>query len=250
MTEISGRTTRTDTPRYYRGSPTFWRDEVVVTWNDDEKLLALYILFTPHRNPEGIFYLPLSYISADLRWTLRKVQKAINKLITDRFIFFDAKTNLMLIRNALKYQVPENPNQAESVMRRVKELPSSPLLQEFLELAKLHCYRKGAGSAAQAFCVRLAEVLAQRLPQELPQGLSEPLTLSETPTLTKNKQTLNRQAPALARELETPTLKKRSDVVCRGKRGTDEEDLPDYLREVESRIVPVANGIMGLRGRS
>lgn len=204
MTEISGRATRTDTPRYYRVCPRFWKDERVLSWSDDQKLLALHILTSPHRNPEGIFNLPLSYIAADMKWTRSKVQKAIDRLIADGFILFDHKTELMLIRNALKYQVPENPNQAESVMRRVKELPSSPLLQEFLELANQHCYRKGAGSAAQAFCVRLAEVLAQRLPQEL----SEPLTLSEAPTLTRNKKALNRQAPALARELETPNLTK------------------------------------------
>jgi hypothetical protein len=94
------------------------------------------------------------------------------------------------------------------------------LLQEFLDLAKLHCYRKGAGSAAQAFCVQLAEVLAQRLPQ----GLSEPLSLSEAPTPTQNIKTLSREAPALARELETPNLPKR-------RRSNVQENLEEILRE-------------------
>ena len=44
--------------RYHKVSPRFWADEKVLRWNDDAKMLALYLLTCPHRTTEGLFRLP------------------------------------------------------------------------------------------------------------------------------------------------------------------------------------------------
>ena len=53
---------------YWRVTPAFWGDEKVAGWNDDTRLLALYLLTCEHRTLEGLFRLPKGYIMADDLW--------------------------------------------------------------------------------------------------------------------------------------------------------------------------------------
>ena len=159
--------TRPDVPRYSRISTRFWLDERSAHWTDEIKLAALYFMTCAHRTLEGIFLLPLPYAAADLRWTVKKVRRAIEVLTAESFLRFDPTTSTLLIRNALKYQAPENENQAKSCLRRIAAMPKSALLTEFLTLAQHHCSRKGASPYAHVFY--------QLLYQQLTQPLSEPL---------------------------------------------------------------------------
>ena len=47
------------TPIYFRVSPAIWR---AGTWTDDMRVLACYLLTSPHRTLEGLFILPQGYI--------------------------------------------------------------------------------------------------------------------------------------------------------------------------------------------
>ena len=58
------------TPIYFRVSPAIWRAR---TWTDDMRLLACYLLTSPHRTLEGLFILPKGYICADLTMVSRTV---------------------------------------------------------------------------------------------------------------------------------------------------------------------------------
>ena len=58
------------TPIYFRVSPAIWRAR---TWTDDMRLLACYLLTSPHRTLEGLFILPKGYICADLTMVCRTV---------------------------------------------------------------------------------------------------------------------------------------------------------------------------------
>jgi hypothetical protein len=91
---------------------------------------------------------------------MKSWQTTLTVLKESGFLKWDSLTNVVLIVNALRYQSPENPNQTEAALRRIKDLPNTPLLQDFLSLALDHCCRKGATPAAQAF----AELLRQQLP--------------------------------------------------------------------------------------
>lgn len=145
-------TTRPDVPRYYRVACHFWSDEKVVTWPDPLKLLAFYLLTTKHRTLEGYFVLPPQYIAADMGWPLRRVLDTLTKLEEQGFVRFDPRTNLILIRNALRYQQPDSKNVQKAVLARIRNLPDNQgLLTEFIALARAHCLRSGLSPYAQGF---------------------------------------------------------------------------------------------------
>jgi hypothetical protein len=143
---------RVDVPRYYRVACRFHDDEKVRLWPDWVKLLALYLLTTKHRNLEGFFVLPPDYVAADLSWTRNRVVKGLDILQDEGFLSFDSTTNLILVRNALKYQQPDSRNVQKAVLGRIRILPENQkLLQDFIDLATEHCRKIGLSPWAQGF---------------------------------------------------------------------------------------------------
>ena len=107
---------RVDVPRYFRIACRFHDDEKVRAWPDWLKLLALYLLTTKHRTLEGFYVLPPYYAAADMGWTRSRVLKGLGILEADGFLSFDPATNLILVRNALKYQQPDSRNVQKAVL--------------------------------------------------------------------------------------------------------------------------------------
>jgi len=122
--------------RYTRIKSIFWNDEKVKLWSDDAKLLALYLLTSPHNNILGCHVLPKLYISADLNWDAKRLDEAFNQLFRDGFIKYDETNRLLLIVNYLKHNPIENGNQAKAAEKQLAELPKSPLLQDLKQLLK------------------------------------------------------------------------------------------------------------------
>ena len=137
------------TPIYFRVSPAIWRAR---TWTDDMRLLACYLLTSPHRTLEGLFILPRGYICADLQWSAERLAEPFAGLIADGFIAYDEAAEVCLIVKALKYQRPENPNMDKAAIRRLVTVPASSLDGLFL-------------ASAQQYAPRFAERLAERLPE-------------------------------------------------------------------------------------
>ena len=150
---------RANVPRYFRVSVRFWSDEQVRKWPDNVKQLALYFLTCSHRSLEGIFVLPLEYVCADLQWSARRVKKAMAVLNENGFLRYDPATKVMLIRNALRYQCPESENVIKGAIRRILDLPNTPLLDEFLALTKMHCCREDTPTLPTDFYLRLEQAL-------------------------------------------------------------------------------------------
>ena len=150
--------------KYHRVSSRFWADEKTMRWDDDTRLLALYLLTCPHRTTEGLFRLPKPYIAADLGWSMERLAKPFAKLLADGFIRYDETVSVMLLPNALKYNPPENTNQAIRAARAVAELPETPLLREFQ---------------------RLAEQYSERLAKQLAELFGNPQTQTQTQTQTQ-----------------------------------------------------------------
>lgn len=163
-----GKTPRPDVPRYFRFACHFWHDELVRQWPDQMKLFWAYLITNKHRTLEGFFVLPPQYIAADMMWSLGRVKKMLGKLEEAGCILFDPKTNLLLIRNALRYQQPESSNVLKGIISRVRSLPDNQsLLREFIESARRHCLRKGCHAQAQA----LPGLLESEFPVETGIGL-------------------------------------------------------------------------------
>lgn len=154
--------------RYYRVGPAIWDED----WDDDTTLVAFYILTCGHRNTEGLFKLPLEYAIADLgadRWSVERFRKAFDRLLADGFIEYDESARVCLISKALEWQAPENPNQVKSALKKLADLPRTPLLARFL-------------ASADAHCERLAEGLRERFGERLGEPIAEPQSPSQTQT--------------------------------------------------------------------
>lgn len=147
--------------RYYRVATTVWRQE----WDDDTRLVALYLLTSPHRTTEGLFRLPLDYARSDLRWTkpARRFDRPFEALIAEDFIAYDAKVSVCLIVNALAYQAPENPNQVKAAIKALRELPDTPLLDRLVALAATHAkaFHQELGKAFPNRCATVTETVAE-----------------------------------------------------------------------------------------
>lgn len=141
-------------PIFYRVSPAYWMNR---SWTDDMRLLGLYLLTSPHRSLEGLFWLPQQYILGDLQWSPERLAEPFAKLTADGFVDYDETAEVILITKALKYQAPANPNMVTAALRRVQTIPATRLDELFLASASRYC-----------------EPLAQRLHQLLPERFGEP----------------------------------------------------------------------------
>lgn len=122
--------------RYNKISPSFWTDRKVQAWDDDTRLLALYIMTCEHRSTEGLFRLPKAYICADLGWSPERLDKPFATLLRDDFIRYDETVSVMLLTNALKWNPTDNANHAKGAAKRVSVVPETPLLADFIQLAE------------------------------------------------------------------------------------------------------------------
>ncbi len=151
-------------PIYYRVSPSIWRERA---WTDDMRLLAFYLLTSPHRTLEGLFILPKGYIAGDLRWSTERLSEPFDGLLREGFLCYNEDEDVCLIIKALKYQRPENPNMDVSAARRIMAVPETNLDKRFIESAITY---------AERFALRLQQLLPQRFGK--PQLYSALLNLS------------------------------------------------------------------------
>ena len=117
--------------RYIRVATKFWQDEKVRALGDDSKLLYLYVLTSPHSNMAGYYVLPKPYVAYDLNRLPERLDKAFSKLLHHGLIKYCKQSDVVLIPNFLKYNPMQNQNQAKGAARRVAELPSNTLRDDF-----------------------------------------------------------------------------------------------------------------------
>lgn len=161
--------------RYSRIRSKFWTDEKVRQWDDDTRLLALYLLTSPHNNIVGCYVLPRLYACEDLGWELGRLEAAMGRLIQDGFIQYDESTRLLLVVNYLKHNPIENGNQAVAAAKQIAELPKSPILAALKLL--LEPFRK-------LFKELFDELFPEPLTEPLPERYSKPVTVSVTAPVT------------------------------------------------------------------
>lgn len=120
---------------YFRVGSQFWQDASDSGWDNDTRLIALYVLTSPHRITEGLFRLPVAYVVADTGFAQPKIEKALKRLERDRFMERDG--DMVLIRKALKWQAPRSEANAKHAVAQLKGM-RTPLLGRLLALAIEH----------------------------------------------------------------------------------------------------------------
>jgi len=112
----------------------FWTNPEIENLSDQAKLLATYLLSSPHTNMLGCFRIPIGYISEDLKWNNEKVRQALADLISIHFISRDEASGWVIIHNFLKFHPIENPNQGKSAEIIFDDIPKDLIfLPELME---------------------------------------------------------------------------------------------------------------------
>ncbi|MBW1706590.1 MAG: hypothetical protein JRJ86_15720 [Deltaproteobacteria bacterium] len=114
-----------------------WHSKTFNQLSDNAKFLWLYLLTCPHGNLVGLYVLKSGYAQEDLGWTLKKFNKAFDELLTvplsngcRGLIKYDAENSLVLIKNYLEHNGLRNPNQIKAGVKKISDLPHSPLFQD------------------------------------------------------------------------------------------------------------------------
>ena len=119
--------------KYQKVFARIWTSPDFREWDDDCRMMALYILTCPHRNTEGLFRLPLPFMQHDLGWELDRTKAAFAVLEAAGFIATDSAHDLVWIKNALKWDTPKGSKRLKGATNALSDIPDSPLRSEYLE---------------------------------------------------------------------------------------------------------------------
>lgn len=205
--------------RYGQVAAKFWTDEKVRGWDATAKLVALYLLTSPHRNLLGFYVLPLSYAAEDLGISKKKLVAALEKLGRivegqevfheknlgeNDFCVYDAAASVIFVKNYLDYNPLQNQNQATAAVTKIKELPDTGLFREF------HTKLKGLGNRY----ARVAETVAERFRnQEQEQEQEQEPEKEQEPEQEKERRGKDTRAAAAAPTGTDESLKILDDPV-------------------------------------
>ena len=108
---------------YGRVYTAFWTSEDIRALTDDGRLLALYLLTSPHSTIAGVFRLPNGYASDDLQWGTERVSDGFRELIAKGFASRCEATNWVWIRRFLEWNAPDGPNQWKAARKVAALVP-------------------------------------------------------------------------------------------------------------------------------
>ena len=110
---------------YGKVHTSFWGSETLRDLDADAKLLALYLLSSPHTTMIGAFRLPDAYACEDLGWSTERLRNGLETLSQTGFSIYCQKTKWIWIVKFLQWNKPENPNQWKSAAKLVSQIPDN-----------------------------------------------------------------------------------------------------------------------------
>lgn len=112
---------------YGRVYSSFWQSPETRTFSEDARVLALYMLTSPHANLIGCFRLPDAYAADDLQWNPERVREGLLELERNGFLTRDEASKWVFIHKYLKWNAFENGNVAEAARKAFDQVPSIAL---------------------------------------------------------------------------------------------------------------------------
>jgi hypothetical protein len=107
-----------------------WTDEKLIVNPDyDEKAVFCYLIGCPHHNILGLYYLPIMYAIHDMTATSDQFDKGFTKLLSKGLIEFDEKPSLVFVKNYVKHNPIQNPNQIKCALNKLRDIPYTPLFK-------------------------------------------------------------------------------------------------------------------------
>jgi hypothetical protein len=152
-------------------SPAIWNRRVLELGRETT-IVYLYLLTNKHRNSEGLYHLPIAYMIGDLGGldlAESDIRQAFNALENEGLVYFDAGVDVVFIPDALLLQPPASPKQLEGAIRKLRDVPITPLLHKLYERAFAYCKEEN----------KTGESLPKKLLEAFP-GVDEPFTQAGT----------------------------------------------------------------------
>lgn len=115
---------------YGKVHTSFWASETLKGLDADAKLLALYLLTSPHTNASGAFRLPDAYACEDLGWVSERLRNGFKTLSESGFIERCDATSWVWICKFGDWNKPDNPNIKKAVLKSVESIPASVSFKE------------------------------------------------------------------------------------------------------------------------
>lgn len=153
----------------------FWDDEKVLTLSPDARYLLIYLLTTKHRNVLGCYQLPKAYALEDTRLPEKRFSNAWRELFGSGIAIYEEDTRMILLKNFLRYNPIENPNQVKGALTKLEGLPRSDLLHT------VYAHLEGlVTEAGKPYLKPLLEALPKQFRKPFRNGCGNPSeTLSE-----------------------------------------------------------------------
>lgn len=108
---------------YGKVHTTFWSSPTTTSMSEDGRMLALYLLTSPHGTIAGVFRLPDGYVCEDLGWTHERVKEGFVELLSKGFANRCETTKWVWVRKHFEWNKPENPNQCKSAAKVAFSIP-------------------------------------------------------------------------------------------------------------------------------
>lgn len=101
----------------------FWANEALRSAGDDARLLAAYLLTSPHTTSLGAFRLPDAYACEDLGWVRERFQNGLKTLSDIGFVKYSATTKWVWVIKFLAWNKPANPNIWKAIGKLATSVP-------------------------------------------------------------------------------------------------------------------------------
>jgi len=145
---------------YGKVQTTFWTSADTSAMSDTGRMLALYLLTSPHSNILGCFHLPIGYVCEDLKWDAARVAEGFAELLSKGFATHDKASKWVVLHAYLKWNPIENPNQGISAGRLFEQIPNRSIVKPLLAAAL-----RGFSKHFPADILDQFETLCERLPK-------------------------------------------------------------------------------------
>lgn len=179
---------------YGRVHTAFWTDTKVRALSERGRILAFYMLTSPHSNMVGAFLLPDAYISDDLGWTLLEVTKTIRELMENGFCKRFKDGRHIAICKFLLYNPVESSGSGKSIARQFNQLPRDSALYDTVQLLKQQLDRLPESFANDLETIPGTTSTATATSQEQATAITRDLATAEAVT-PKAKQKTKRSIP-------------------------------------------------------
>ena len=122
--------------RDYGKVPTaLWTEPSFLGLSDQGKVLALYLLSSPHTTMIGAFRLPDGYVAEDLRWSQETVSERFRELFDKGFATRCEESKWVVVPKFCLWNEIENPNQAKAGIKLFHQVPDGSWVKPVLARA-------------------------------------------------------------------------------------------------------------------